>query len=428
MTANGSADDLTVLRQQLAALADFSHRAGRWPLAELRTEATALLRQFMLGDDGALRIACWQPLPNANGLLLAAGAGWPRQQIGELNLALTPKTGEVHVLQTGATVVMDAHIGSGIFLPMPALQREGLQTAAHVAVGDEFAAHAVLSVYGDESYVLSADALNLMQTVAGTLKTAIRYREQEEKVGRVRRNLANARQQINVLGDELQTYTHLVTHDVREPLRTIEKFAGFIHDDYIDVVNEEGAYMLTRTQELVERLYDQLDALVELDRLTRSDMDRGTVDLSAIVEDVRADLHATHPDRHVTWLVDQQLMANGDRYLLRMALTELLNNAWTFTGPLENAQISFGLTRHADKQAFFVRDNGIGFEMTEHYQDYLFVPFRHLHTDESLTGRGMGLAIVRRVIHRHGGTIWAESTSNNGATFYFTLPGIRVEA
>jgi len=122
------------------------------------------------------------------------------------------------------------------------------------------------------------------------------------------------------------------------------------------------------------------------------------------------------------------LMANGDRYLLRMALTELLNNAWTFTGPLENAQISFGLTRHADKQAFFVRDNGIGFEMTEHYQDYLFVPFRHLHTDESLTGRGMGLAIVRRVIHRHGGTIWAESTSNNGATFYFTLPGIRVEA
>jgi len=407
----------------MVALADFSHQAGVLPLADLRTEAVTLLGRFINVE----RIAIWQRLPHTNGLLLAAGEGWARPQISHLSLDPAPNTGEFHVLRTGATVIMDAQTAPDVFVPVELLARERLVTAAHVPIGDEDHIHGVLSAYSGDNYRFTTDALSMMQLVAGVLKTAIRYNHSTDKTTRLTRNLRDAKQQINMLGDELKIYTHLVTHDLREPLRTIEGFAGFIHDDYKDAVNEEGAYMLQRMQELVGVVYDQLDALVELDRLTRSDLNRSTVDLSAIVETIHADLETAHPDRHVTWLIDQQIMVNGDRYLLRMALAELLKNAWTFTQGQEHAQISFGLTRYEDRQAFFVRDNGIGFDMHDRYQEFLFVPFRHLHTDEALIGRGLGLAIAQRVIHRHGGIIWAESAVDEGAIFYFTLPGIRVD-
>ena len=162
-----------------------------------------------------------------------------------------------------------------------------------------------------------------------------------------------------------------------------------------------------------------IDDLLNLSRVSRSQLRREPVDLSGLANDVADDLRVRDPQRNVTLRIAENLTADGDPQLLRVVLENLLGNAWKYTANRPQAAIEFGLSRDNGRPSFFVRDDGVGFDMQ--YADKLFTPFQRLHAVNEFPGTGIGLATVQRIVHRHGGRVWAHAGVNQGATFHFTL-------
>ena len=237
----------------------------------------------------------------------------------------------------------------------------------------------------------------------------------EELEGRVRWRTA----QLEAFNNELEAFSYSVSHDLRAPLRAIDGFSQILLEDYEDKLDEEGRLYLRRTKNASQRMGHLIDDLLNLSRMTRSEMRRESVDLSALVEGVVEDLRGTSPEHEVDVIVEEGLVVNGDESLLRVALENLLGNAWKFTRDRARPRIEFGTLEHEDTPAYFVRDNGVGFDMA--YADKLFGAFQRLHSTGEFEGTGIGLATVQRIIHRHGGRVWAEGNIGSGATFFFTL-------
>jgi PAS domain S-box-containing protein len=218
---------------------------------------------------------------------------------------------------------------------------------------------------------------------------------------------------------ELDAFAYSVSHDLRAPLRSLHGFSDALLEDYGDVLDEVGQDYLHRLQRNVGRMGRMIDDLLNLSRATRADLDRCDVDLSAMSHDVVADLRAADPARTATLIVPDGLTVEADPHLLRLAVQNLLANAWKFTGKRSEAVIEVGRTVRSGETFFFVRDNGVGFDMS--YAGKLFDAFQRLHTTADFEGTGIGLAIVARVVRRHGGRIFAEAEVDRGATFYFNL-------
>jgi light-regulated signal transduction histidine kinase (bacteriophytochrome) len=210
-----------------------------------------------------------------------------------------------------------------------------------------------------------------------------------------------------------------VSHDLRAPLRSIHGFSQALLEDYADRFDQRGVHFLGRVRAAVERMSELIDDLLELSRATRAEMYREKVELSRLAGQISAELAATDPDRRVEFRIIGGVTCTGDQRLLTLMMRNLLENAWKFTGKRDRSVIEFGVTRGAES-AFFVRDNGAGLDMT--YADKLFQPFQRLHSASDFPGTGIGLALVQRIIHRHGGRVWVEGAVDHGATFYFTLP------
>jgi PAS domain S-box-containing protein len=215
---------------------------------------------------------------------------------------------------------------------------------------------------------------------------------------------------------ELESFAYSVSHDLRAPLRAIDGFSRILAERYGDRLDEAGQGYLARVRRAAARMGELIDAMLQLSRLSRSALKVEPVDLSRTASEVLEELQLTDPSRNVVATVQPGLVAEGDAALLRNLLQNLLGNAWKFTHGGEPARIGFGRT-HAGE--FYVRDNGAGF--AQDYVDKLFRPFQRLHTEEHFAGHGIGLATVRRIVERHGGTIRAEGVVGEGATFYFTL-------
>ena len=237
----------------------------------------------------------------------------------------------------------------------------------------------------------------------------------EELEGRVRWRTA----QLEAFNSELEAFSYSVSHDLRAPLRAIDGFSQILLEDYEDKLDEEGKLYLRRTKSASQRMGYLIDDLLNLSRMTRSEMRRKRVDLSALVKAVVEDLRGTWPEHDVDVVVEEGLEAHGDESLLRVALENLLGNAWKFTRNQPDPRIEFGMLEHEDTPAYFVRDNGVGFDMV--YAEKLFGAFQRLHSTGEFEGTGIGLATVQRIIHRHGGRVWAEAEIGKGATFFFTL-------
>lgn len=216
---------------------------------------------------------------------------------------------------------------------------------------------------------------------------------------------------------ELEAFSYSVSHDLRAPLRTIDGFSLALMEDYADVVDETGRDYIKRVRTGVQRMGGLIDALLQLSRITRAELVRETISPSAIAETVIAALKEENPERSMAFTVTPGPSQEADPKLVQVALENLLGNAVKFTSRKDHAEISFGWD--AAKSAWKVQDNGAGFDM--HYADKLFNAFNRLHGDKDFKGSGIGLATVARVIRRHHGRIWADSTVNHGATFWFTL-------
>lgn len=233
------------------------------------------------------------------------------------------------------------------------------------------------------------------------------------------RELAQRAAELAIANAELEQFAYSISHDLRASLRTVTSFSQILLEDYADELDEDGKGCLRRVAAAGRRMVQMTEGLLNLSRVMRTQMHRKPVNLSELAEGIALGLKQGDPERKVEFEIEGDLVAEGDRRLLESALYHLLSNAWKFTGKQPRARIEFGATEHEGMVAYFVRDDGVGFDIT--YADKLFGVFQRLHHMDEFEGTGIGLATVARIVRRHGGRVWAEGEVGRGATISFTL-------
>ncbi|WP_160295246.1 ATP-binding protein [Geobacter sp. OR-1] len=225
--------------------------------------------------------------------------------------------------------------------------------------------------------------------------------------------------EINAINRELEAFSYSISHDLRAPLLRITGFADILLEVCTPKLTDEELHYVLRLKEASRRMNELIEALLKLSRVTSSELNTETVNLSNMALEIFSGLKEQEPDRLVTYSVSDGMVADADPILMKSLLDNLINNAWKYSSKKEHAVIEFGVSEQDGSEVYFVRDNGVGFNMR--YRDNIFAPFRRLHKDEDFAGIGIGLATVQRIIRRHRGDIWAEGKEGEGATFYFTL-------
>jgi PAS domain S-box-containing protein len=282
--------------------------------------------------------------------------------------------------------------------------------------------------------IVERDAEGQPRRVIGTMRDVTEARREAEalRASEERLRLANVEleqavgrrtAELRASLQELEAFSYSVSHDLRGPLRAIDGFSQALAEEYGERLDAGGLDHLARVRRAAQRMGDLIDDLLALARVMRGDLRRGPVPLGALAREILAELARGEPGRRVAVIVDDALAAQGDARLLRVALANLLENAWKFTRPRAAATITFATETVAGERAYVVRDDGVGFDMT--YADKLFTPFQRLHDGGEFEGTGIGLATVLRIVTRHGGRIWAEGVPDRGAAFYFTLAAPR---
>ena len=305
--------------------------------------------------------------------------------------------------------------GWGVIVQQPVRTSLGL-AARDTQLRNLLAGYGIILLLGAMTAILTLRVVNARQ----------REENDRRMKAELERQVAERTSELQVANRELQSFSYSVSHDLRAPLRSIDGFSQAVIEDYAGQLDDQGRDYLNRVRAATQRMGHLIDDMLALSRVTLAEMQRGTVDLSALAAEVLAELQKNEPGRKVDWCIEPGLAAVGDAHLLRVLLFNLLGNAWKFTGKTANATIEFGAMQNAPTQNtqgtrdYFVRDNGAGFDMT--YADKLFGAFRRLHTTAEFPGTGIGLATVQRIIHRHGGQVRGEGAPGRGATFYFSLP------
>lgn len=336
--------------------------------------------------------------------------------------------GERHVLETDRLTLLGRVVHEKAYvidnkckarIPIGHVTIERILAVPILRDGDVCEVIAVANKFTDYN---EQDANQLLLLGAGAMSIVERSwfeEEVKELTKNLERRVAERTAQLEDANKELVAFTYSASHDLRAPLRSIDGFSLAILEDYWDKLDPVGRDYLNRVRASTQRMGHLIDDLLRLSKVTRVEMRCVTVNLSKIARDTLARLQASDKERKLEIVIQPDVTVEGDPDLLRLALGNLLDNAWKFTSNRPVGKIEFGTTRIDDKLAYFVRDNGVGFDMAR--ANKLFKPFQRLHTDDEFPGTGIGLAIVRRVISRHEGRLWAEGKVNKGATFYFTL-------
>jgi light-regulated signal transduction histidine kinase (bacteriophytochrome) len=225
---------------------------------------------------------------------------------------------------------------------------------------------------------------------------------------------------LQALTKELDSFSYAVSHDLRSPLRSIHGFSEALKKSADARLLPEESAWLSKISDAAARMDRLTEDLLRLSRITRSQLKREPIDLALLARDVVHELRQADPDRDAVFAISDSLETTADPVLMRVALSNLLGNAWKYTGRRPQALISFGKDQRDDQVVFCIRDNGAGFDMA--YASKLFAPFQRLHSAREFPGSGVGLACVARVIHKHGGRIWADARTGEGAAFFFTIP------
>jgi GAF domain-containing protein len=296
-----------------------------------------------------------------------------------------------------------------------------------------------LSVQSDRVLAFSEEDVVVLQTMADQLAVAIEnawlYDAAQQEIERrtraeeeIRQLYANLEKRVEertaelaAVNREIEAFGYSVSHDLRAPLRRVIGFSQALKQDHAQQLDEQGLDFLDRLESAGRHMNHLIDSLLGLSQITRQEMHRQRVDLSGMALAIGTDLKQAQPERSVEIVVAKDLQANGDPRLLRILLQNLMDNAFKFTANRAHARIEVGAApaRSGRQKAFYVRDNGAGFDTA--YMSWLFTAFRRLHSAEEFEGSGIGLATVQRIVHRHGGQVWAEGNPGQGATFFFSL-------
>jgi len=248
----------------------------------------------------------------------------------------------------------------------------------------------------------------------------------QELLARVRTHIkmARVRNELNIklarANEELEAFSYSASHDLRAPVRAIDGFAAILEDGYGERLDDNGRRLLGVVRQQARRMGQLIEDLLQLSRVARGDLAPTRVDVSDLVRVLGEELEGKEPERKVTLVIQKGLIAEADPRFLRIVLENLLGNAWKFTVKTDEARIEVRTEHRNGTEAFVVCDNGVGFAINE--AGRLFQPFQRLHTEQEFPGTGIGLAIVRRIVERHGGNVWAEGVPGRGASVFFTLP------
>jgi PAS domain S-box-containing protein len=262
-------------------------------------------------------------------------------------------------------------------------------------------------VIGYEGFIIDTTARKLAEEAIRDLNADLEKRVKERTA------------QLEAANQGLEAFSYSVSHDLRAPLRSIDGFSQILLTDYANQLDETGKGYINRIVTACQKMKQLIDDLLNLSRVSRAELDRTRVNLSEMVTKITNNLTESRPDRQIKWDITPDIFVNGDKRLLEVALGNLLNNAFKFTSLQSTAHIEFGIKEVNDQVVYYVRDDGVGFDMA--YVDKLFGAFQRLSSASSFEGTGIGLTIVQRIIIRHEGRVWAEGAINQGTTFYFTL-------
>lgn len=254
---------------------------------------------------------------------------------------------------------------------------------------------------------------------AGTVRGFVKITRDTTEKRIAEQQLLQRSAELEAANKELESFSYSVSHDLRAPLRGIDGFSQALEEDYAAHLDATARNYLARIRTGTQRMGMLIDDLLNLARVTRAEMHWETIDLTKMASDIARDLQSAEPTRGITLRIDDGLTATGDHRLVRVALQNLLGNAWKFTSKRTDARIEFSTLGSNGSRTYFVRDNGAGFDQA--YAARLFGAFQRLHSMEEFPGTGIGLATVQRIIHRHGGKVWAEGAVSQGATVYFTM-------
>ncbi|MDR3392666.1 MAG: PAS domain S-box protein [Sulfuriferula sp.] len=253
----------------------------------------------------------------------------------------------------------------------------------------------------------------------GVIEDISGRKESQRQLQLLNDSLSKRSVELEAANQELEAFSYSVSHDLRAPLRAIDGFSRILHSDYAPQLGGIGQDYLERIRRAAQHMGMLIDDLLKLSRVTRSELVQEEVDLSELANEIMVELGKQEPERVVHFILQPGLKVRCDRRLMRVVLDNLFSNAWKFTGKLDVAEIEFGSIMQDGESVYFVRDNGAGFDMA--YADKLFGVFQRLHDAGDFPGTGVGLATVQRIIHKHGGRVWADARVDGGAMFYFTL-------
>ncbi len=281
-----------------------------------------------------------------------------------------------------------------------------------------------IDVRGDDEFAGLSDAFNSMtaklKTSYRNLETEVEERKRAEAdILKLSEDMAARNVELEYANRELESFVYSVSHDLRAPLRSIMGFTKIVMEDYAGTLDAQGRDYLDRIARGSARMSHLIDALLDLSRISRQEVQRTDVDLSAMAGSIISELREAHPDRQVDVRIGEGVSAFADRRLIELVLSNLLDNAWKFTARSGSARIEFGADEKDGPTVYYVRDNGVGFD--QEYAEKMFLPFHRLHSDSEYEGTGIGLSIVERIVRRHGGRIWAEGAAGGGAVVYFTV-------
>jgi signal transduction histidine kinase len=278
----------------------------------------------------------------------------------------------------------------------------------------------VLAAFEREQSIFLHEDLELLRVLADQSLVLLEQRRLYEEVGMLNKTLELRLADLRAVNEELSSFAYAVSHDLQAPLRSIDVFSQVLLEDKSEALGADGRQHLDRVRAAAGQMSALIDDLLELARTTRKDLVLEEVELGPMAREVFDQLRAREPTRQVEFSVQGQARVHADASLLRIALTNLLGNAWKFTRGRSPAHIAVRAELQGDEGCVEVRDDGVGFDMR--YADRLFTPFQRLHAGTDFEGTGVGLALVQRIVHRHGGRVWAEGAVGTGATFSFTLP------